>query len=339
MSAGTPKRKPRKVRGAAVLKAASILEVARAKRDQGRQILASCTAPGDHGLIVSRSLNWAKDLVQARAASLRKSTGVVGAGLGFKVTGGIKTATPSITIFVREKLGREAIRTLKAPHFKRPLRSGKRSLPVDVVALGRLKLQARVGDSIGATQPRSKGTLGVVATDQATRGKCALTAMHVTGLFEFPADGVSPLELTSPSLLDTAGGSVLGALIRGTRVGVDAAAVALSVTASNDIPFLGPVAGWRPTTFPGDDRAAVWMYGATSGLQPGVIEYPHVDMPNDSLGELILVRIHSAEGDSGALLVDNNRFALGLLVGEYENGLRAFSSIALVQALLECSID
>jgi hypothetical protein len=212
-------------------------------------------------------------------------------------------------------------------------------MPVDVVALGKLKLQARAGDSIGATQPRSKGTLGIVATDQATGARCALTAMHVTGLFEFPSDGVHPKQFTSPSLLDPGGGSALGTLVRGTRVGVDAAAVSLSVASSNDIPFLGPVAGWRPTTFPGDDGASVWMYGATSGLQPGVIEYPHVDMPDDTLGELILVRIHSAKGDSGALLVDNNRFALGLLVGEYENGLRAFSSIALVQALLNCSID
>jgi hypothetical protein len=340
MAGRNSKKRTRKSRRADVLKnAATAMAAARSRRIAARRTLADCTHPGDHGLILPRSMEWARTLLRAKTRSLHNTPGVVGTGLGFKVIDGVKTATPSLTVFVREKVAEGELRAQRQQVFRKPFRKGSRRLASDVVALGKLTLHAAVGDSIGSAMPRTKGTLGVVATDLDTGNRCALTAMHVTALFEFPADGVAPRQFTTPSRLDNPAAGPFGTLSRGTRTGVDAASIALAIDAENEIPVLGPIAGWRPTTFPGDDGATVWMYGATSGLQPGVIEYPHVDMPDDTLGELILARIHSAEGDSGALLVDNNRIALGLLVGAYENGLRAFSSIALVQALLNCSIE
>jgi hypothetical protein len=318
--------------------AASELERTRKRRQGARDVIAQRTKPGDHGLIVSSRYSWAQKLHESKAKSLHEHGGVAGSGLGFRVSGGVRDQTPSLTVFVREKLPAEVLQERGISALARGYKRGSRRLPVDVVALGQLHRQARPGDSIGALDPASKGTLGGIAIDAGTGALCGLTAMHVTGLQEFPVDGTAAPQFTSPSPLDAPGAPDFGRLRRGTSVGVDAAAIDLAVAAVNEIPFLGPVAGWRPTTYPGDEGAAVWMFGATSGLQAGVIEYPHVDMPGDALGEVILVRIHSEAGDSGALLVDNNRLALGLLIGAYDNGLRAFSSIALVQALLECAL-
>jgi hypothetical protein len=317
---------------------AGLLADTRDTRARLRHELARTARPGEHGPVLPERLRWAGTLWRAQSSRLEPGFRSVGSALGFKVKDGAFTDTRSLTVFVRRKRTPGQLKQSGVRKLPRQVSSKRRQLAVDVVELGQLQRQVQLGDSLGRLVPRSKGTLAALARDMDTGAIGALTAMHVTGLREFPAPGSGSPLLVTPSPFDAAGGRRLGALRRGTTRGVDAALLSLEAAVTNQLPFIGPIAGWRPTTYPADVGIGVWMVGATSGLQAGIIQYPHADVPGDQLSEVILVRIRSDLGDSGALLVDQNRFALGLLVGAYGNGLRAYSSIALAQALLRCSL-
>jgi hypothetical protein len=101
------------------------------------------------------------------------------------------------------------------------------------------------------------------------------------------------------------------------------------------------IAGWRPTSFPGDHGTVVHMCGARSGTVSGFIVNPFLPIPSWELDGAILVNIASTHGDSGAALIDSSNFLLGFLVGAADaelNNLRIFVPAGLVFARLGCDI-
>jgi hypothetical protein len=149
-------------------------------------------------------------------------------------------------------------------------------------------------------------------------------------------------EFVSPSELE--GNAVrFGHFLRGYIKRIDAAAVVVegNVTAQARIVGVGAVRGARPLVDPADRYIAVSMYGAATARRViGRIEVPSVRIPKLSLDDAIMASIPAEEGDSGAALVDNDGFVLGLLKGYYTGGdqLRVFTPMPAVLKKLKCRL-
>jgi hypothetical protein len=269
--------------------------------------------------------------------------GVVGVGLGTRVRDGTPTDEPCISVFVRRKMPLEEMKLLQFKRLPRFTSVGKRKLRIDVVQLGELERQSTIGANIGPAARRDLGTLGVIARDMTDNAAVAVTAMHVSGIAEVPANSGVSIPFCTPSRFVSDNGPLFADLVRGTSTRVDAAKLRLRVSqpVGGFFPGLGPIAGWRPLTFPGDQHTTVFMFGAVSGFQQGFITNTSIDLPADRLESAILVNISSARGDSGAVLVDSQRFVLGFLVGAGNAGLgnlRVFCPAGLVFSELACDI-
>jgi len=167
--------------------------------------------------------------------------------------------------------------------------------------------------------------------------------MHVTGLSEFPAGGQPAPALSIPSWFENQQAPAVGELLRGTRTGVDAAAILLrpSVQSVNRAPVVGALRGWRPIVHPDDLTTPVQLYGAVSRYREGRIRYTHVSIPEDRLQHAVLAEIQTAHGDSGAALVDPAGLILGFLFGlapAQFGPLAVFSSAGGVLKRLGCDI-
>jgi hypothetical protein len=209
---------------------------------------------------------------------------------------------------------------------------------VDVVQAGSLKRQAHVGASIGPVNRDARGSIGAYANDIESGATVAITAMHVSGRSDYPQAYSPQVRFCQPSRTE-AGARPFGDLIRGTTTGVDAAKVSLysPQDAWSFLPGgIGPIRGWRPTTFPGDRGTPVSLFGAASGFQSGHIVNPSTSLPPFNLEHAIIVDINSQAGDSGCSLVDPERLILGFLVGMLTSGLRVFSPVSLVLGKLRC---
>jgi len=318
--------------------------VSKAKRElaRRRKQLADATRPGAADLVVDSEWTWARTLLEARSRSLSRIPGVVGCGLATKKTGGVDTGRPCIAVLVRRKWNTGKRAGARIGTIPARLRSGKRSIPTDVVELREIDLDAVTppGSSIGPAQPL-RGTVGAYCRDPVTGAIGGLTAMHVTGRKEYPT-GQNPPQvlLFTPSLADAGPHATLGALWQGSRSGIDAAKFLLvdPADATTEIPAIGRILGWRPTTFPGDVGAPVRLFGAVSGFQPGQIDTPAVYLPQYGLDSAILVRTFTQPGDSGCALVDSGNLVLGFLVGTAPSGLRVFCPVSLVLSRLGCDI-
>jgi len=262
---------------------------------------------------------------------------VVGFSVGFRRRAGEAVQERCVIVFVRRKHPLATLVKRSIARVPKSLSYGtKGRVPTDVVELGRMRESFVPGSLIGQRSMKRVGTLGTFATDP-NEGLVALTAMHVTGLRSFDASSGSDdlfffLEDETP----------LGRLLLGTKTGIDAAKIAVHDPASalDRTPKIGPIQGWRPLSLSGDRGSLVRMYGAISGLVYGRIEEPLASLDETQLGSVILVDIPSADGDSGAALVDNQGFVLGLLVGETTGGprWRVFSPIGPVLNRLGCDI-
>jgi hypothetical protein len=316
-------------------------ELARARKlaSRARKELAGQTKPGDEDLLLSSEWRWLRDLLAKRKPRLMAIRGVVGCGVGFRIKNGVDTGQPCITVLVRRKWSK-AKRKRKTTRIPRYFRAGKRRVPVDVVEVGRLERHVDVGSSIGPVESAGKGSVGAYAIDFLQPGLSALTAMHVSGHDQFPNPHTDQVDFAHPSSIDAAAPRPFGTLRRGSMRGIDAALLGLfsEADASSIVPYIGPVAGWRPTTFPGDMGAEVRMFGASSGYRRGIIVNPFVSIPNEDLDAAILVDIDSQFGDSGACIVDADNMILGFLVGQTGSGRRVFCSVSLVLARLNCEI-
>jgi hypothetical protein len=162
----------------------------------------------------------------------------------------------------------------------------------------------------------ARGTIGIIGVDTYTGRPVAITAMHVIpGITEYPSVAhPSDVKFESPCL--TGSGTIIGRLLRGTMRGIDAAVIDIGDEAvSNWLPDVGPVEYWRSVDDVSDRDATVRMVGAVSGRQYGRIVKPNVRVPNFDLESAILVEMSARHGDSGAPLVDERGWLIGLLVG------------------------
>lgn len=338
-------RKPGKERTntAAMRRATADLHRGMKMMADARRTLARVTRPGAPHVVVSSELRWAYRLLEARREMLRAYPGVVGYGLGRVVKDEMATDELCVTVFVRRKLNPAALRRGRRKKLPRSLSAGGRRIRVDVVELGDIERHSFIGESLGPNTPEHlEGTIGAFATDDDGGGVVAITAMHVTGLTDFP-NGDNGLEFVVPSLLKhDPNTDRLGVLKLGTMTGVDAAKIALDDASDADstIRGIGAAQGWRPVAIPGDENLKVTMSGAVSGVKSGRIIHPSVDLPDNDLDGAILVSIDSDHGDSGAPLVDPEKHILGFLVGVSKQngleGLRIFTPAASVVNILKC---
>jgi hypothetical protein len=302
--------------------------------------LARATRPGAAYAVVSRSLQWAQDILDARRRALLRSPNVIGIGLGSRIVSGRTTDEPCITVFVENKKTPEQLAGNAQKPLPKWLSKAGRRIRVDVIEMGEIELQAFPGASIGATNDafQREGTVGVFARDLETNATVAITAMHVTG--EITVTTPIEFSIPSPSHHD-ANMRRLGVMTFGTRAGVDAGKIELDDedTVDDEIPTIGRVDGWRPVAKPADVGKSVTMCGAKSGVKSGKIIQVDVDLPKAGLASAIIVQIQATGGDSGAALVDENRHVLGFLVGKAKSGLFAgfqvFCSAAAVVDILD----
>lgn len=323
--------------------ALSELSAAKAQLGEARRTLAEQTKPGDPSILVDPDWFWAEELFEKRREKLLAIDGVVGCGLGHRIKDGRETSEPCITVLVRRKVSEATLKKQSRKRVPRFVRDGKQRLPVDVVQLGRLERQAQIhaGVSIGPTGKSRSGTLGFFAQDMESDGIVALTAMHVSGRYEYPAANSSANVRIDFSLKDDAGAPVFGYLQRGSRTGIDAAKIRLASPqdALPDIPKVREIRGWRPMVYPTDRGISVEMYGAKSSYESGYIVNPAISIPAESLDFAILAKIDSKKGDSGAALVDYEGYVLGFLVGSgRKHNLAVFCPASLVLGRLKCEI-
>jgi hypothetical protein len=327
-----------------VQKAVSDLSEAREALSRARRALAQLTGLDGPAHLVEKEWEQAHELLEARREKLLAIPGVIGCGLGGRHRGGVHTGEPCITVYVRKKLSPEEMKAQGIPSIPKTVRIGNYRMPVDVLELGDLKRQIDAGASLSPLPPVQpfQGTLGVFARDLDHDDETvALTAMHVTGLRQFPDPISSAPSFCSPSL--PTGGATFGKLRQGTMTGIDAAKLELAAprNAVSILPTIGQVRGWRPTTFPGDQGVEVRLFGAVSRFQSGFIVSPAVSLPSESLDSAILANINTAAGDSGCALVDADNLLLGFLVGQGTSelsNLRVFTPASLVLSRLRCDI-
>ncbi len=323
--------------------ALSELSVARTQLAKARRTLAEQTKPGDPSILVDPDWSWAEELFQKRREKLLAIDGVVGCGLGHRIKNGRETSKPCITVLVRRKVSEATLKKQSRKRIPRFVRDGKQRLPVDVVHFGRLERQAKfhAGVSIGPTGKSRSGTLGFFAQDMESDGIVALTAMHVSGRYEYPTASSSTNVRIDFSLKDDVGAPVFGYLRRGSRNGIDAAKIRLTSpqSALPDIPKVREIRGWRSMVYPTDRGISVEMYGAKSGYESGYIVNTAISIPEESLDFAILAKIRSQKGDSGAALVDYEGYVLGFLVGfSHKHNLAVFCPASLVLGRLKCEI-
>lgn len=318
------------------------LHAARRQLAAARRGLARTTRPSGPVYYVEPKWQWAERLLKERLPEFLRNPQVVGAGLGTKTVKGQDTNVPCLTIFVRRKQQRGALKELGIAALPRFVKCGGRTLPTDIVAVGTLKRQTSAGQSCSTSQGVTRtGTIGAPAVDEATGAAVFITAMHVTGHSEI-SGGTPTVPVNAPSVRDVAGAPVIGRVLQGSRTGIDAAKVSIQTPHSvlREVPAFGTIRGWRPLTFPGDKGTSVSLFGATSGrLLRGVIVNPGAFMGGFGLETAITVSgLQTAAGDSGAALVDAQGFVLGFLVGAAADGLRVFCSASLVLERLGCDI-
>jgi hypothetical protein len=320
--------------------AAELAELARAITDArrtlaaARRALAQASVPRGPACVTDGRYRWAQALLARHAARLAATPAVAGYGLA------VRAGRPIAQIYVREPLRGPQLAALSAP-----LRGGARALEVEVVRFGpRVARQLGGSASIGTARRRTKGTLGAFAYTADGR-PCAITAMHVVApgaRGDLAASATSDPVLT-PSPRDGSAQRAIGRAARGTLRGVDAARIDLApgVVPNWTLPSIGPILGWRPTTFPGDHLATVRAYGAQSGLLVGRIMNPMITLPAYDLVHAIVVEIDTAPGDSGCAIVDSQNLVLGFLVGHGRDqpaSQRLFCAAGPVLEYLECDI-
>ena len=325
-----------------VARYASDLHAAKRQLAAARRALAGVTTPANSATLVDPRWRWAHQLVEDRAVLLRRIAGVVGVGLGSKMTRGTDRLMPCVTVFVGRKLTPATLAKHRRPHLPRTLGTKRRRLPVDVVQVGVLTRTAFTGQSCSVTNGKTRtATIGAPVIDDTTGAPAFLTAMHVSGLSHLTAGGVT-LPVRVPSVQVSSGAAVIGELTEGSRIGIDAAKVVLSAPSAvlPEIPGIGRIRGWRPVTFPGDQGTAVMMFGATTqARQDGIIVHPSAVMDGFGLDSAIVVRgLTVAAGDSGAALLDTQHLVLGFLVGATSGGLQIFCPAGLVLQRLGCDI-
>lgn len=278
---------------------------------------------------------------------------VLGYAVGTRYRGGERTEEPALIVYVRP--GRKRTDPRKLPRHRRiPERirlqvEGETVwLPVDLVETQPGRPQAPASGSaadrtlsVGPGEGDRTGTVGWIDhTSRASKDVVFCTALHVllsmtdsrlqgtirkTYRFQFPDFE----HAVSPSVRDGGGATdgAVGWLLHGERSNVlDVGVVQVSDRSwlegvVRSLGTVGPPRALDPVETHSGSPVQVTLRGRSSGEVTGrVLEYPahfvfaYEDREVQLLG-LIATDIATREGDSGALLLDSERRALGMLVG------------------------
>lgn len=198
---------------------------------------------------------------------------------------------------------------------------------------------AAPGQCLASVRYKDTGTLGVCGIDRRTGKPVAITAMHVIpGIVEYPTStSLARIELEAPCA--ATGGSLLGRLLRGTMTDIDACIISIDPpqVPSRSLKDIGPVEYWRAVDRSDRDRV-VRMYGAASNrVNVGRILRESVHAPDWGIARGILVQMSARPGDSGAALVDEDNFLLGLLIGGTSTR-QLFCPIEAIFDRLDCNL-
>jgi hypothetical protein len=272
---------------------------------------------------------------------LLRSRSVVGVGVAEKLTGNKPTGQLALTFYVQRKLPPDEIPAseLIPVAVPRSIR-GRRPIPTDVVALGRLRPHANVtrqviqpGFSIGHVKALA-GTLGAIVTGR-TGGPQMLSNSHVlarSGRAKIGDQVLYPGEFDGGE----APQDVLGRLVnfKKFRTGgrfvndVDCAVASLNASRRSDVTVeikgLGAPQG---ITKPRRGMQVVKV-GRATGNTTGIIRDVHLSfwMHYEGIGEVgfrnqVLCSRYAAPGDSGALVLEKGTMkAVGLHFAGAERG-------------------
>ncbi len=314
-------------------------------RDAGRH-LVNAIAFGHLGHEKSRSSPplWARSLHEEHAPWW-KQRNVIGLGVGHKVTAG-RSGGLSLVVFVRRKLARERLpakRLVPSALDGSPI-GIRDSIPVDVRKVGPGRAEALIsadrpaqpGYSVG-NRVGGSGTIGCVVRDRATSNQLGLTCAHVLA----PVPTARPGDrVLVPSLAEARAHQVLAR----ARLGV-VDRILLPGFSNSAAPANLDVATFLPT-----DPAALDSSVAIVGKPPsGILSNPSVGMPVRKVGasselttgevrfvhmafwlayptpagdevtagfqDVIGVSHFSDPGDSGSLVMSNERKAVGIVLG------------------------
>ncbi len=250
------------LRFAAPRRAADLAAKARYTLGRARDRLAETTRPGDE-FFVERAWRGLMGALERNRNRLLSHPGAVGLMVSHRRRGGTEVTEPCVVVLVDRKRRLDELATMGVKPLPSSVRGPEGArFPVDVIQVGKLEQQARAGEPIAPDLPdASTGTLGAFGRDQATDQIVAITAMHVAGgsLMSYPSPSAPEIR---EHLVDSR--RPFGRLLRGSRIGTDAAAVLLNADEATQSWPLGPVRGWRSLLVPGDRGTRVRMYGAAS---------------------------------------------------------------------------
>lgn len=286
-----------------------------------------------------------RSALAAHKKRLLQLKNVVAVGIGYKTRAGRKLSTPSIVVFVSEKLPAEQL----APQDLVPTEIG--GVVTDVVAAGLIKpLQSydysltppiltpplvdptqkvrplQPGCSIGHYLVAA-GTLGCIVRDRQTSQLLLLSNNHILANSSNGSDGRCRAgdPILQPGTYD--GGQyprdIIASLerfipIRETENRADAAVATpiADLTINEEIIGAGPVKGISDA-LPG---MAVQKFGRTTGLTRGEVMAIQVDTNSIRYNgyaaafiDQVFLSNMSAGGDSGSLIMDTTNNAVGLL--------------------------
>jgi hypothetical protein len=304
---------------------------------EARAQLAAASRPGDFASLRAHAEPEVADAFDSQPRELRGKR-VVGSAITTRRRGGVDTGEPALAVYVTRKVTPRTLARSGEALLPRSVTLHGREVPVDVVEFGKLERLVACGSSLGITREsrRSSGTLGVIARDNVTQAPVALTAMHVFDRLGYRKG--DEVEVFCPRHGDD-GSTALGRFEGGTMKRVDAARVSF-LDPSAAQPFIkgiGPIRGWRPLVDPLDRNIPVRMFGARTGFQKGTIDTVEARLDEADLVPCLFAKIDGDEGDSGAALVDDDGFVLGILVGRSISlGVRVFSPIGLVLSMMGC---
>lgn len=304
----------------------------------------------------------ARELAAARLAYrtrryLLRNPDVLGFGVGHRFCQGERTGEPALVVYVREGVKsrdpQRVPRHRRIPrHVRLPGRGGSRMLCVDLVETGVGELCQGVTPAVTVCNIGSAvefGTVGWVAR-QASGTPVFCSCYHVLlprafnpprttqTFFHNPAQ---PQEVTCPSPLF--GGSIgnrLGTVMRGERSPTGDLALAevkAGVSLGSAIQGVGAM-GNPPRILqsfknqPGQGERVRVAVGHDAPIEGRLAEFPasftvrYPDFPEYTLNNLIMVVTDPVvrPGDSGALLVDDDRRPLGMLIGRDVPSRRSF---------------
>jgi hypothetical protein len=294
-----------------------------------------------------------------------KRPGVTGIGVGTKYVGGKPTGEVSIQVFVKEKkktvpagemipaqINGIPTDVIQRTYVLHP--AMKKVLEVELMADTGTYNPVKGGISIGPCRAIGgfvfAGTLGVPVRDRATGNPLLLSNFHVMCVDNGSSVGD---QMTQPSRVDTGScpSGVVGTLLRSALTSsVDGAVCTLSGRGSAcEIVDIGAVAGTGTAAL----NLSVRKRGRTTGLTFGRVDSVSLSVSVD-YGDGIGVKTLTNQigllpdttknpkfgdhGDSGSVVVDDNRKIVGLYFAGSDDGSGVANPIAAVLAALNIDI-